>query len=324
MNAVEIDRVVKTFDGVVAVDDLSLEVPRGSIYGFIGPNGSGKTTTLRMIVRILLPDRGVVRVLGEERRGASDDRVGYLPEERGLYKKMKVRDALIFHARLKGVKSPGPVVDDRLERMGLADRAQDTVQSLSKGMSQKIQFIASVIHRPNLVLLDEPFSGLDPVNLEVLRDAVLDLRRQGSTVIFSTHEMTVAESMCDTIFMIYKGKKVLDGTLDSIQKAYGEDTIGVELENGDARDEVNENLEIRSNGRYARLSNLAGVARVADFGRRQELRLNRGADPQAVLAELMTIGRVRRFEIARPSLHDIFVRIAGADSANQTGESHHV
>jgi ABC-2 type transport system ATP-binding protein len=298
MNAVEIRQVTKTFEKHIAVDDLSLTVPLGTIYGFIGPNGSGKTTTLRMIMRILRPDRGAITVLGAETFDAANDRVGYLPEERGLYKQMKVRDLLRFYAELKGMRRSGPAIAAWLDRMGLSEWADKKVQALSKGMSQKVQFIAAVVAHPELVLLDEPFSGLDPVNAEVLREAVLDLRRQGATVIFSTHDMAVAEKMCDFLFMIYKGRKVLDGTLESIQDAYGSDTLRVRLD-GDGNGEAFEGLP--------------GVVKVSDFGRWKELRLNRGADSQQVLSALMERGRVRHFELARPSLQDIFVRIAGAE-----------
>src|SRR5262249_41124486 len=204
MSAVVIEGVSKAFGAHVAVRDLDLEVPAGSIYGFIGPNGSGKTTTLRMIMRILHPDRGHIRVLGEEALGAANDRVGYLPEERGLYKTMKVRDLLRFYAELKGLRDSRPAIASWLERMGLSDWAGKKVQTLSKGMAQKVQFIAAVIARPELVLLDEPFSGLDPINAEVMRAAVLELNRSGATVIFSTHDMATAEKMCDFIFMIHK------------------------------------------------------------------------------------------------------------------------
>ena len=300
-NAVEIDHVTKSFGPQVAVDDLSLTVPTGSIYGFIGPNGSGKTTTLRMIMRIILPDRGMIRVLGDDSWQAASDRVTYLPEERGLYKTMKVREVLRFYAELKGMRDSGPAIDDWLERMKLADAAHKKVEALSKGMAQKVQFIAAVVSGPELVLLDEPFSGLDPVNENLFREAILDLRRRGTTIIFSTHNMAVAEQLCDSIFMIYRGKKVLDGTLDSIQDSYGFDT-----------------LRVRADG--ASLAGLPGVDRVTDLGRYQELRLVRGADPQAVLAELMRRGRVDRFERARPSLHDIFVRIANPEVVEEQSE----
>jgi ABC-2 type transport system ATP-binding protein len=296
MTAVQIHHVTKTFGKHVAVNDLSLEVPERSVYGFIGPNGSGKTTTLRMIMRILHPDEGAITVLGEHSLGAATNRVGYLPEERGLYKQMKVREILRFYAELKGFRNSKTAIDGWLERLGLADWADKKVEALSKGMSQKVQFIATVVSRPELVLLDEPFSGLDPVNAEVLREAVLDLRRDGATVIFSTHDMAVAEKMCDFIFMIYKGRKVLDGTLESIQDTYGSDT-----------------LRVRLDGDGEALEQLPGVLKVADFGRWKELRLERGTNSQQLLSRLMTRGQVRHFELARPSLQDIFVRIAAPE-----------
>ena len=293
MNAVVIDHVTKTFGPHTAVDDLCLEVPSGCIYGFLGPNGSGKTTTLRMIMRILHPDHGTIRVLGSEDLDAASDQIGYLPEERGLYRKMTVRTALRFYAELKGCRDSRAAIDHWLERLGLTDWGDRRVEVLSKGMSQKVQFIATVVARPPLVLLDEPFSGLDPVNRDVLREAVLDLKRDGATVIFSTHDMAVAETLCDFLFMIYKGRKVLDGTLEAIQDRYGSDTIRVRLE-----------------GNGLDLSGVPGVVHVTEFGRLQELRLEAGSDPQQVLAALMSRSPVRHFELARPSLHDIFVRIA--------------
>ncbi|HKI33018.1 MAG TPA: ATP-binding cassette domain-containing protein [Gemmataceae bacterium] len=301
MSAVELENVTKTFGPHTAVDDLCLAVPEGSIYGFLGPNGSGKTTTLRMIMRILHPDRGVIRVLGAEDLDAASDRIGYLPEERGLYKKMVIRAALRFHAELKGCRDSRAAIDGWLERLGLADWGDRKVEALSKGMAQKVQFIAAVVARPQLVLLDEPFSGLDPVNRDVLREAVLGLKRDGTTVIFSTHDMAVAETLCDFLFMIYKGRKVLDGTLDSIQDRYGSDTVRVRLE-----------------GNGLDLGGVPGVVHVTEFGRLQELRLAAGADPQQVLAALMSRTAVRHFELGRPSLHDIFVRIARPDTETPT------
>lgn len=292
--AVELENVTKSFSRRVAVDDLSLVVPEGVVYGFIGPNGSGKTTTLRMITRIYHPDRGRIRILGEESFSAVNDRVAYLPEERGLYKQMTVHDVLAFYAALKGVRDAKPAIDRWLERLGLGAHRDKKVASLSKGMSQKVQFIATVIASPKLVLLDEPFSGLDPVNAVVLREAILELKKT-ATVIFSTHDMEIAERMCDAIFMIFRGRKVLDGTLEEIQDAHGEDMLRVKLDGA------------------ASLDGLPGVRSVNDFGKLRELRIEADADPQRVLAELMKRGTVRHFELARPSLHEIFVRIAGAE-----------
>jgi len=305
MSVVELANVTKTFGKHVAVDRLSFAVPPGSIYGFIGPNGSGKTTTLRMIMRIYHPDggEGHIRVLGEETLQAANEKIGYLPEERGLYKKMKVRDILAFFAQLKGRRSPRPAIDAWLARMELSSWADKKVEALSKGMAQKVQFIAAVVADPQLVILDEPFSGLDPVNSDRLREAVLSLRGAGATVIFSTHDMAVAERMCDFILMIHKGRKVLDGTLESIQATYGQDTIRVRLE-----------------GNHRDLGAIRDVEKVTDFGQLQELRVRHGADTQAVLSALMHRGRLAHFELARPSLHDIFVRIAGADDLSRDRE----
>ncbi len=302
MNIVEIENVTKSFGSFVAVDNLSLIVPKGSICGFIGPNGSGKSTSLRMIMRIYHPDPGAghIRVLGEEQYGAANDRIGYLPEERGLYKKMKVRDLLRFYAELKGLRDHKQAVNRWLERMDLSDWADKKVETLSKGMAQKIQFISAVIAEPELVILDEPFSGLDPVNTDILREAVLGLRENGATVIFSTHDMSMAERMCDFIFMIFKGKKVLDGTLEDIQAAYGHDTIRVKL-----RD---------ANGKLGKLDQIPGVEKVMDFGQSQELRITKETDTQDVLTKLMAIGKVDHFELTNPTLHDIFVRIAGPEA----------
>ncbi len=295
MHAVEIEGVTKAFGPVVAVDNLSLQVPGGAVYGFIGPNGSGKTTTLRMLMRILLPDAGTIRVLGEgpNAAGAASDRVGYLPEERGLYRKMRVGELLTFYAELKGMRQPQAAIGEWLARLGLADYRNKLVETLSKGMAQKIQFISTILHRPELLILDEPFSGLDPVNQEVLKDAILDQKKAGATIIFSTHDMDVAEKMCDFIFMIFKGRKVLDGTLSAIQDRYGTDTV-----------------RVRVDGNSVDFAALPGVENVNDYGRFQELRLAAKADPQKVLRELVGRGRVSHFELARPSLHDIFVRIA--------------
>jgi len=292
-SAIRLTDVTKRFDGVTAVDRLTLAVPGGSIYGFIGPNGSGKTTTLRMIMHLLLPDEGRIEVLGSADTRAARDRVGYLPEERGLYKKMQVRRLLRYYGRLKGrsIAELDPVIDEWLARLGMAGWGDRKIETLSKGMSQKVQFVAAVVSRPELLILDEPFSGLDPVNAEALKDAVLEVRRHGTTVVFSTHDMATAERMCDRIFMIFKGRKVLDGTLDEIQAEYGFDTV-----------------RVRTAAGAAALAGLPAVESVNDYGQLQEVRLT--SEPQAFLRQLAARTDVYHFEVTRPSLHDIFVRIA--------------
>ena len=301
MNAIEIEHVTKTYGPVVAVDDLSLAVPEGSIYGFIGPNGSGKTTTIRMMLHIIEPDRGAIRVLGEEMHSACTDRIGYVPEERGLYRKMKVREVLEYFGGLKRDGSLRKEVDAWLERLDLAEWADKKVEALSKGMSQKVQFIAAVVARPPLLVLDEPFSGLDPVNADVMREAILELQAQGTTILFSTHDMPVAERMCDTILMIFRGKKVLDGTLEAIQDRYGTDTVRVRTERG-----------------AAALEGLRGVDRLTDFGQVQELRLDGTRDAQDLVGEILGRTRVSSFEVMRPTLRDIFLRIAGPAAEEAT------
>ena len=304
-HAITIRNVTKRFNEVVAVDDLDLDVPRGSLYGFIGPNGSGKTTTLRMIMHILLPDEGEIEVLGERGTRAAHDRVSYLPEERGLYKRMSVRRLLRYYGGLKGTRQPAldRAIDEWLERMGLSAWIDKKVEALSKGMAQKMQFIASVLNRPELLILDEPFTGLDPVNAEVLKDAVLDLKRAGTTVVFSTHDMGVAERLCDRIFMIFKGRKVLDGTLDEIQSIYGYDTI-----------------RLRTDAGIDALEGLEGIEEVNDQGNVQEVRWQ--GEPQALLEILIGRTRISHFEVTRPSLHDIFVRIAAPEQhAESTPEA---
>jgi ABC-2 type transport system ATP-binding protein len=298
MPAVEISSVTKTFGSVTAVDNLTLTVPEGSVYGFIGPNGSGKTTTMRMIVNIFYPDSGSIRVFEKRMTSSRSEVIGYLPEERGLYRNMNVRPLLEFYGELRGGRSVSAEVERWLERLGLSEWGSRKVEALSKGMTQRVQFIAAVIPEPKLLILDEPFSGLDPVNAEVLREAILDLRRRGATVILSTHDMRVAETMCDSIFMIFRGKKVLDGTLESIQADFGNDTIRVSAVGG-----------------AAVMRALPGVDEVRDLGQVQELRISRGCDTQEVLRTLMMRTRITNFSVTKPSLHDIFVRIAGAPAA---------
>ncbi len=293
MNIIELEGITKTYGTHKAVDDLTLHVPKGSIYGFIGPNGSGKTTTIRMIMNILYPDNGNIKVNGKELIGSQLGNVGYLPEERGLYSKMKVKDLIKFYGELKGVKNLDAEADNWLKKFDLTKWGDKKVEALSKGMSQKVQFIITVIDYPDLIILDEPFSGLDPVNAEIIKEEILKLRDKGSTIIFSTHDMSVAERMCDYIFMIHKGQKVLDGTLASIQEKFGEDTLRVQTELG-----------------MSALEDLRGVERVNDFGAIQEIRMEPHADSQEVLSSIMSKTKVIKFELTSPSLNDIFIRIA--------------
>jgi ABC-2 type transport system ATP-binding protein len=300
-DAIHLSDVTKRFNGVAAVDRLTLTVPTGSIYGFIGPNGSGKTTTLRMIMNILLPDEGRIAVLDSETSRAARDRVSYLPEERGLYKKMTVRRLLRYYGQLKGrvVAEIDPVINDWMTRLGMDGWSDRKIETLSKGMSQKVQFVAAVVSKPELLILDEPFSGLDPVNAEALKDAVLEMRRRGTTIVFSTHDMSTAEKMCDRIFMIFKGRKVLDGTLQDIQAQYSFDTV-----------------RLRTAAGAGALAGISGVDAVNDYGQLQEVRLS--CDPQRFLQQLAARTAVHHFEITRPSLHDIFVRIARPGDADTT------
>ena len=299
MNALSLNNITKTFNDFTAVDQLSLEVPEGSIYGFIGPNGSGKTTTIRMIMNILHPDNGDIQILGSPRASIDNDLVGYLPEERGLYKKMKIRELLQFYGQLKTGHRVSEDVDFWLEKLDLSEWGNKKVEALSKGMSQKVQFIATVVSHPKLVILDEPFSGLDPVNTDVLLKAMLELQKNGATVIFSTHDMATAEKVCDYVFMIHKGKKVLDGTLHEIQDKYGSDT-----------------LRIRCDNKPFGLDRITGIENVHDFGQSQELRISPKSNPQDILKELMKDNTLLSFELMKPSLHDIFVRIAGAEEVD--------
>lgn len=306
--AILIDRISKRFASHVAVRELSLRVPRGSVYGLLGPNGAGKTTTIRMILNILVPDTGSVTLLGRTHGDATlNDRIGYLPEERGLYRKMRVRDVLRFLARLKGVPSAGldTRIDTWLERFQLRGSGEDwsraRVDELSRGMQQKVQFIGALLHDPELVILDEPFSGLDPVNAQALKDTVLELRTQGRTVIFSTHVMENAERMCDAVCIIAGGEKVLDGAVAEVRAVHGARVVMIQFETAPTA-EAN-----------AILRDPALVGRYNDAHRMVEVEMAGSADPQQLLARLVATGaRLERFELVRPSLHRIFLEKVGA------------
>src|SRR5678815_2025630 len=237
--AIEIDNAVKRYAEHVAVRDLSLRVPTGAVYGLLGPNGAGKTTTIRMILNIIAPDSGSIRILGQESTDERiTDRIGYLPEERGLYRKMQVRRVLRFLAELKGVsrKQADSRIDSWMERFDLKTAEKDwglsKIDELSRGMQQKVQFIGTLLHDPELVILDEPFSGLDPVNAQALKDTIIDLKRQGKTIIFSTHLMDQAERLCDSVCIVARGEKVLDGPVTQVRSERGGQHVALSLEDG--------------------------------------------------------------------------------------------
>ena len=290
-----IDGVTKRFGRHVAVDDLSLRIPRGCIYGFLGPNGAGKTTTIRMVMSILLPDSGTITVLGHPNAESVKDRLGYLPEEKGLYKKMKVGEIVTYFGRLKGMdaRTARGRAKELLEKHGLGDWTTKRCEALSKGMGQKVQVLGTLLHEPELVILDEPFSGLDPVNRQVLQELILDIKRQGRTVIFSTHVMEQAEQLCDYIFLMNKGRKILDGTLSDVRRS-GDQAIRIDHE-----------------GDVSFLHDHPGVKRINESGNTCEVFLDAGADPQALLQALVGRVRIRRFDLREPSLHDVFVRAVG-------------
>jgi ABC-2 type transport system ATP-binding protein len=306
--AIEIDNVAKRFAEHVAVRDLTLLVPKGSVYGLLGPNGAGKTTTIRMILNIIAPDQGTIRILGVPFNDPRiTDRIGYLPEERGLYRKMQVRRVLRFLAELKGVgkATAEQRITEWLELLELKTPDKDwglsKIDELSRGMQQKVQFIGTLLHDPDLVILDEPFSGLDPINAQALKDTIMDLKRRGKTVIFSTHLMDNAERICDSVCIIARGEKVLDGSITSIKQSHGTRNIALSLDGG-ASTGVNEILADK------RL-----VSRVDDSNRYFEIEMAPGADPQELLRRIVGTGaRLQRFELVQASLHQIFLERVGA------------
>ena len=299
--AIVVKGVTKTFGPKVAVKDLDLTVPEGGLYGFIGPNGAGKTTTIRMIMSIVFPDRGELSVLGHGSALEAKDRIGYLPEERGVHKKMKVGSFLVYVARLKGYT--GSDVRNRvrgwLERVGLAEVENKRCEELSKGMQQKIQFISAVIHEPDLLILDEPFSGLDPVNMRLLRDLVLDEHRRGATIIFSTHVMVQAEQICDHIVMINDGEKVLDDTLSGIRNRFDPRTILFEPMTPEAD--------------VDRVRGLSGVKNVTRSNGSYKISLGEDSDPSVAMREIVSTVPTARIELHRPTLEDVFVQIVCGD-----------
>jgi ABC-2 type transport system ATP-binding protein len=308
LSVVEIEQITKRFAGHLAVSDLSLTVPRGAVYGLLGPNGAGKTTTIRMLMNIIIPDEGTVRLFGDARGGRQHSaRIGYLPEERGLYPKMKVREVLIFLAETKGVARAVAAqhADRWLERLDLGGWRLRKVEELSKGMQQKVQFISTMLHGPELLILDEPFSGLDPINQQELKDIIVELSRGGTTIIFSTHQMDVAERICDHVCIIARGRKVLDGGLSEVKREHGGTHVAVAFEGGDER-------------AVAVLADRSLVAKADDYGPYAELALAAGVEPQRLLERLVQTGApLRRFEHIEPSLHRIFLDKVGAGESEE-------
>lgn len=297
--AVSLRDVVKVFGSFRAVDGVSFDVPGGDIFGILGPNGAGKTTTIRMIMDILRPDEGKIRVLGERLGDGLKDRIGYLPEERGLYRKMKVAEMLEFHGAIKGMSR----TEARraallwLDRLQLGEWKERKVEELSKGMQQKAQFVAAVLAKPDLLVLDEPFSGMDPVNQSLFKDVILDLNRTGTTILFSTHQMETAEKLCRRIVLIDHGKVVREGVLAEIKAGFGRSSVL---------------LEFDGDGGFLRW--LPHVIGVDDYGQSVEVLLEPGADPQKLLVEASSKLRIRRFEVVSPTLHSIFIALVGGGS----------
>jgi ABC-2 type transport system ATP-binding protein len=297
MDTVLIEQVTKRYDKFEAVSDLSFRIEEGAVFGLLGPNGAGKTTTLRMVMRILVPDQGSIRVMGEPASDRTQDRIGYLPEERGLYAKMKIRPLLVFLGALKGLSEAeaGRRAGQWLDRLELGTWAEKRVNDLSKGMQQKVQFIAAVLHRPPLLILDEPFTGLDPVNAALIKDIMLELRQGGSTIILSTHRMEQVEMMCDSICLINHGRKVLDGELRAIKKSYGKNTVRIAFA-----------------GAEDFLNMPAVIENVNRLGAVVEAKLRPGADAQEILRAAVARGvEISRFELVEPPLNDIFIEKVG-------------
>jgi ABC-2 type transport system ATP-binding protein len=306
MDAILLENVCKSFGEVRAVDKLSVRVPAGSIYGFLGPNGAGKTTTIRMIMNIIRPDSGNIRIF-EDGAGLkweqAKNRIGYMPEERGLYRKMKVSKVLAYFGAIKGMKGVelSRCVPQWLRQVGLAGWSDKKVEELSRGMHQKLQFAVTAINDPDLVILDEPFSGLDPVNQDLLKDIICRMRDEGKTIVFSTHVMHEAEQLCDFILLINKGRAVLDGRLDEIRSGHKSRVVSAELE-----------------GDTSFIKTLPMVKGTESQGQRIEISLSEKADPQELLKALVSRVRIKAFEVKVPSLHEIFVRLVGKDNAKDS------
>lgn len=296
MKVIEISNITKSYGSFFAVKNLSFDIESGLIYGLLGPNGAGKTTTIRMIMNIIVPDNGNIKVFGQDMDEDLKARIGYLPEDRGLYPKMKVGEVLLFLAELKGMKKnpANDKIDYWLNKLDLSDWRMKKVEELSRGMQQKLQFIATVVHDPDLIILDEPFGGLDPVNTKLLKDIMLTIKERGGTIIFSTHRMEQVEMICDEICLINKAEKVLDGRLNQIKKQYGKNSVILEYE-----------------GKADFIYDLSEIDSIDDYGKYMEIRLKERQDPQDLLQKVVNRLRINKFEVKEPSLNAIFIDKVG-------------
>lgn len=304
---IEVRHVSKAYSSVQAVNDLGFIVKPGEIFGLIGPNGAGKSTTIRMIMNIIAPDSGEILIDGKPMRPSDKARIGYLPEERGLYKKLTVIDMLCYLAELKGVdrRRSAPLALDWLRRFGLDGWASRKIEELSKGMAQKVQFIGTVLHDPDILLFDEPFSGLDPLSQDMLLKTLLELRAAGKTIMFSTHIMDHAEKICERIFLMNKGAELCSGSLAELKSGYGSPVATVEYD-GDA----------------SFVADLPFVTALRSFPRLLEIELASPDDSIGLLKVLAGRVRVRRFELLEPSLHSIFLKLVGANGEEKTEAIH--
>jgi len=302
--SLELSHLKKTYGGAKAVDGVSLSVPPGTVFGLLGPNGAGKTTTIRMLMDIIGPDTGTVEVFGHPRTRADLDRIGYLPEERGLYRKMTVKEQLVYLGELHGLskKTLGARADEWLERLGIANRSKSKVEELSKGMQQKIQLAGTMLHDPEIIILDEPFSGLDPINQTLFKETFTEFKRQGKTLLFSTHGMEQAEKLCDHICLISRGRVILEGELRAIKRSIG----------GNA-------YRLRATGDLERLRTLAGVEQVIAEDGGAKVLLAPTADGAKVLRQAVEFLEVSEFRSREPDLEEIFVKAVGEADP---GEAH--
>ncbi len=305
MVIINVENVTKAFGKNTAVNDVSFKVEKGRIFGLLGPNGAGKTTTIRMINNILAPDTGTITINGQIASPETQKMIGYMPEERGLYKKMKVGEQLLYLTQLKGmnISEAKKAIDFWLERFEASDWKKKEVGELSKGMSQKIQFIATIAHDPDIYIFDEPFSGLDPINSETLKEVIIGLKNDGKTILFSTHRMEQVEQMCDDICLFNKGKAVLQGNLRDVKSSFGENTI---------------NLEFDGDGSFLdKLSDVRINNRSTNFA---EIRVLNGQSMQDILKLAMEHAEIHKFERVQPSLNEIFISTVGEDNIKNEEE----